>query len=65
MSKKHPNNGPTFSKSPVKATRLSPSSLARIAVAQEQLARDCAERRELNKLLSAGRYSEFLQRIGL
>jgi len=62
---KYPNNGPTLSKSTIKTPRRPPPSPDRIAAEQRQLARDCAERRELNKLLNAGRYSEFLQRIGL
>jgi len=63
---KYPDNGPSLSKATYKASRpeCAPSP-ERQQLAEEQLARDCAKSRELNKLSSAGDYMGVLRKLGL
>jgi hypothetical protein len=48
MSKSHPNNGPSFSKSTVKRPRITPPSPDRQRIEQEDTEVSCAKTREFN-----------------
>jgi hypothetical protein len=52
MSKRHPNNGPTFSDSTIKKPRPVTPSPGRIAADMDEKAREAATYRRMHKLLA-------------
>ena len=62
MTKKHPNNGPTFTRAAVEKSRPMPPSPAKLQRAEDDAARDAARARALDHELKTDS-SAFIQRI--